>query len=65
MEFPSFDPNTKLTAVYYNSGTPPHLFRMSWIKSTVNSTTETQGGWSVLTIDVHCPAQPDLFVSAG
>jgi hypothetical protein len=26
MEFPGFDPNTKLAAVYYNGGTPPHLF---------------------------------------
>jgi hypothetical protein len=28
MEFPSFDPNTKLGAVYYNEGKPPHLFRI-------------------------------------
>jgi len=28
MEFPDFDPNTKLEAIYYNSGTPPHLFRI-------------------------------------
>jgi len=28
MEFPCFDPNTKLAAVYYNGGTPPHLFRI-------------------------------------
>ena len=28
MEFPGFDPNNKLTAVYYNDGTPPHLFRI-------------------------------------
>jgi len=28
MEFPSFDMNTKLSAVYYNGGTPPHLFRI-------------------------------------
>ena len=28
MEFPSFDSNTKLAAVYYNGGTPPHLFRI-------------------------------------
>jgi len=28
MEFPCFDPNTKLAAVYYNVGTPPHLFRI-------------------------------------
>jgi len=27
MEFPGFDPNTKLAAIYYNGGTPPHLFR--------------------------------------
>jgi hypothetical protein len=26
MEFPGFDLNTKLAAVYYNGGTPPHLF---------------------------------------
>jgi len=26
MEFPGFDPNTKLAAVYYNGGTPPHMF---------------------------------------
>ena len=28
MEFPDFDPNTKLDGVYYNGGTPPHLFRI-------------------------------------
>nr|ABD32829.1 hypothetical protein MtrDRAFT_AC150440g14v2 [Medicago truncatula] len=28
MEFSSFDPNTKLAAVYYSGGTPPHLFRI-------------------------------------
>jgi len=28
MEFPGFDPNTKLAAVYYNGGTRPHLFRI-------------------------------------
>ena len=28
MELPGFDPNTKLAAVYYNGGTPPHLFRI-------------------------------------
>ncbi|AES72548.1 hypothetical protein MTR_3g091950 [Medicago truncatula] len=28
MEFPGFDPNTKLTAVYYNGGTPSHLFKI-------------------------------------
>ena len=28
MEFPGFDPNTKLAAVYYNGGTPPHPFRI-------------------------------------
>jgi len=28
MEFPGFDPNTKLAAVYCNGGTPPHLFRI-------------------------------------
>ncbi|AES59417.1 hypothetical protein MTR_1g019220 [Medicago truncatula] len=28
MELPDFDPNTKLVAVYYNGGTPPHLFRI-------------------------------------
>ena len=28
MEFPGFNPNTKLAAVYYNGGTPPHLFRI-------------------------------------
>jgi len=28
MEFPGFDSNTKLAAVYYNGGTPPHLFRI-------------------------------------
>ena len=26
MEFAGFDPNTKLAAVYYNGGKPPHLF---------------------------------------
>jgi len=28
MEFPRFDPYTKLATVYYNGGTPPHLFRI-------------------------------------
>jgi len=28
MEFPDFDPYTKLAAVYYNGGTPPYLFRI-------------------------------------
>jgi len=28
MEFFGFDPNTKLAGVYYNGGTPPHLFRI-------------------------------------
>jgi len=28
MEFPSFDLNTKLAAVYYIGGTQPHLFRI-------------------------------------
>jgi len=28
MELIGFDPNTKLAAVYYNGGTPPHLFRI-------------------------------------
>jgi len=28
MEFLDFDPNTKLTAIYYNGGKPPHLFRI-------------------------------------
>jgi len=28
MEFPGFDLNTKLAAIYYNGGTPPHLFRI-------------------------------------
>jgi len=28
MDFPCFDPNTKLASVYYNKGKPPHLFRI-------------------------------------
>ena len=28
MEFSGFDPNTKLAAIYYSGGTPPHLFRI-------------------------------------
>jgi len=28
MEFSGFDLNTKLAAVYYNDGKPPHLFRI-------------------------------------
>ena len=28
MEFTGFNPNTKLAAIYYNGGTPPHLFRI-------------------------------------
>jgi len=28
MEFHGFDSNTKLAAVYYDGGTPPHLFRI-------------------------------------
>ena len=30
MEFPGCVPNTKLAAVYYNGGTPPHLFRIRY-----------------------------------
>jgi len=55
MEFPGFDPNTKLAVVYYNGGTPPYLFRIhndvtlsglkdELDKSTVKSTIETRGG---------------------
>ena len=76
MEFPYFDPNAKLAVVSYNgenhpiclwfaTKSPSPGWRTSWIKSTVNSTTETQGGWSVLNIDVHCPTQPDHFSSTG
>ena len=28
MEFPGFDPNTKLAAVYYTGGKQPHLFKI-------------------------------------
>jgi len=28
MEFPDFDLNTKLAAIYYNGEKPPHLFRI-------------------------------------
>ena len=28
MEFPNFDANTKLAAVYYNGWKPPHLYRI-------------------------------------
>jgi len=28
MEFPDFDPNTKLAAVYYTGGKQPQLFRI-------------------------------------
>ena len=28
MESPGFDPNTKVAVIYYNGGTPPHLFRI-------------------------------------
>jgi len=42
MENSVFDPNTKLAAVYYNAGKPPHLFRipnditLSRLKSQLN-----------------------------
>jgi len=38
MENSIIDPNTKLAAVYYNGGKPPHLFKirtditLSWLK---------------------------------
>jgi hypothetical protein len=76
MEFPSFDPNTKLAGVYYNGGKPPHMFRirndvtLSGMKDHLDQINRQLNhrdtrGWSVLNIDVHCPTQPDLFGSAG
>jgi len=71
MENSIFDPNTKLTAIYYNGGKPPHLFRIhtdvtslciegSTGSKAANSTTKTHGGWTVLSIDVHRPTQPGV-----
>ena len=76
MEFPSFDLNTKLTKVYYNGGTPPHLFRirndvtLSEMKDELDQINRQLNHRDarrvvVLTIDVHCPTQPNLFISAG
>jgi len=71
METTVFDPNTKLAAIYYNGGKPPHLsgfplmspssgWQVSWIKSTSNSITETHRGWMVLSIDVRRLTQPGV-----
>ena len=59
-------PPSKNSGVFhlFTTMSPSPGWMMSWIKSTVNSTTETRGGWSVLTVDVHCLTQPDLFLSA-
>jgi len=76
LEFPSFDSNTKLAAVYYNGGTPPHLFRihndvtLSGLKDEldqINRQLSHRDTRRVVGVDydVHCLTQPDLFVSAG
>jgi len=76
MGFPAFDPSTKLAAVYYNGGTPPHLFRirndvtLSRLKDELDQINRQLNHRDtrrvvVLTIDVYFPTQPDLFVSAG
>jgi len=76
MENYVFDSNTKLVVVYYNGGNYPFCsgfplmspsldWRVSWIKSTSNSSTETRGGWMVLSIDIRRLTQPGVCGSAG
>ena len=77
MEIYVIDPNTKLAAVYYNREKKYPIYsgfalmsgslgwRISWIKSTVKLNTKTQGGWMVLTIDVHRPTQHEVCSSVG
>ena len=70
MEFPGFDPNTKLVAVYYNSGTPPRLFRicndvtLSGLKDEldqINCQLNHRDTRRVVGVDYRCP----LSDSAG
>ena len=76
MENSAFDLNITLAAVYYNGGNHPICswfammspslgWRVSWIKSTSNSTTETHEGWTVLSIDVRRPTQSRVCGSSG
>ena len=66
MEFPCFDPNTKLAAVYYNGGTPPHLFRirndvtLSGLKDQLDQINH-KDMMRVVGVEYRCP----LFDSAG
>ena len=64
MEFPDFDPNTKLAAVYYNGGTPPHLFRihndvtLSGLKDKldqINHQLNDRDTRRVVGVDYRCP----------
>jgi len=66
MEFLAFDPNTKLAAVYYNGGKPPHLFRirndvtLSGLKDQLDQINH-KDMMRVVGVEYRCP----LFDSAG
>jgi len=64
MEFPSFDPNTKLAAIYYNGGTSPHMFKihndvtLSWLKDEldqINCQLNHRDTRRVVGVDYQCP----------
>jgi len=70
MELPSFDPNTKIAAVYYNGRTPHHLFRirndvtLSGLKDEldqINHQLNDRDTRRVVGVEYRCP----LFDSAG
>jgi len=75
MEIFVIDSNTKLVAICYNEGKPPHLFeirtdvtlfglknQLDQINRQLNK--ETQGGLMVLIIDIHQLTQSKLCGSA-
>jgi len=39
-------------------------WRISWIKSTINSTTKTQWRWAMLIINIHRPTKSEECTSA-
>ena len=70
MEFHGFDPNTKLAAVYYNGGKPPHLFMirndvtLSGLKDQldqINCQLNHRDTRRVVGVEYWCP----MFDSAG
>ena len=70
MEFSGFDLNTKLAAVYYNDGKPPHLFRirndvtLSGLKDQldqINRQLNHRDTWRMVGVEYRCP----LSDSAG